>query len=243
MWSTPAATRSPKEMVDDLATLLEKVGVKPPLLLVGHSLGGPLTLLFTKYYGERVAGLVLVDPSHPEQLRRLSAFIPPQAPPGPIVTILGRATVATGLVRVISNQGPTIANQSSESTKMIRAYMPQALTGMYQERRAMPGILEAANSARELGSRPFTVLGATRIMSAAERRQARLNESQAQEMLTLRHDMLAEMAGWSTSGEYVAVPDAGHYIQFDQPEAVIAAIRKMVVNLRSREAATTQLAH
>ena len=107
----------------------------------------------------------------------------------------------------------------------------------------MPGILEAANSARELGSRPFTVLGATRIMSAAERRQARLNESQAQEMLTLRHDMLAEMAGWSTSGEYVAVPDAGHYIQFDQPEAVIAAIRKMVVNLRSREAATTQLAH
>lgn len=243
MSSTPVAARSPREMVDDLANLLEKAGVKPPLVLVGHSLGGPLALLFTKYYGERVAGLVLVDPSHPEQLDRLRAFVPPQIASGPIVTFLGRATVATGLVRFISSLGPGIPNQTAESTKTIRAYLPQSLTGMYQERRAIPDIFAAANSARDLGSRPFTVLGATRLMSAAERKLAGLTESQAQEMLKGRRELLVEMAAWSTSGAYVDVPDAGHFIQFDQPDAVISAIRGMVVNLRSREATMTPVAH
>ena len=58
----------------------------------------------------------------------------------------------------------------------------------------MPELLAAAISARDLGRRPLTVLGATRIMSAAERKQARLSESQARELLKARHDMLVETA-------------------------------------------------
>jgi pimeloyl-ACP methyl ester carboxylesterase len=243
MWSTPADPRGPKEMVDDLANLLDKAGARPPLLLVGHSLGGPLALLFTKYYGERIAGLVLVEPSHPEQLDRLRAFGPLQASPGRFATFLGRATVATGLFRVVAKLMPGIPNHSADSMKAIRAYMPLSLTGMYQERRAIPDILAMADTARNVGSRPLTVLGATRIMSAAERKQARLSESQARELLKARHDMLAEMAAWSTSGAYVEVPDAGHYIQFDRPDAVIDSVRSMVEDLRLREATMTPAAH
>jgi pimeloyl-ACP methyl ester carboxylesterase len=45
----------------ELHTLLQKAGVKPPYILVGHSLGGIIARLFEKKYPDEVKGLVLVD--------------------------------------------------------------------------------------------------------------------------------------------------------------------------------------
>jgi pimeloyl-ACP methyl ester carboxylesterase len=38
----------------------------------------------------------------------------------------------------------------------------------------------------------------------------------------------------STRGTNVVVPNAGHHIQFDQPRAVIDAVRRVVADLRRR---------
>src|SRR5436853_4945799 len=49
------------QIVYELHTLLDKAGVKPPLVLVGHSYGGWLVRLYASTYQADVAGMVLVE--------------------------------------------------------------------------------------------------------------------------------------------------------------------------------------
>lgn len=55
----------------ELHQLLHAAQLKPPYILVGHSFGGYSVQHFARSYPEEVAGMVLVDSSHPEQVERL----------------------------------------------------------------------------------------------------------------------------------------------------------------------------
>ena len=55
--------RSAKQIATELHTALEKAGVKPPYLLVGHSFGGIYVRVFAEMYPKEVVGMVLLDPS------------------------------------------------------------------------------------------------------------------------------------------------------------------------------------
>jgi len=65
-WSDPTPARSVAGYVEDLHELLRRSGEKPPFLLVGHSMGGPLVERYYWKYPTEVAGLILVDPSNAE---------------------------------------------------------------------------------------------------------------------------------------------------------------------------------
>jgi pimeloyl-ACP methyl ester carboxylesterase len=55
--------RDAKQIATELHSALQKAGIKPPYVMVGHSFGGPFVRVFAKMYPNEVAGLVLVDPS------------------------------------------------------------------------------------------------------------------------------------------------------------------------------------
>lgn len=55
--------RSAKQTLDELVTLLQKTGQRPPYLLVGWSMGGLYTRMFAHRYPGDVVGLLLVDPA------------------------------------------------------------------------------------------------------------------------------------------------------------------------------------
>jgi pimeloyl-ACP methyl ester carboxylesterase len=55
--------RSAKQIATELHTALQNAGVKPPYVLVGHSMGGPYVRVFADLYPKEVAGMVLLDPS------------------------------------------------------------------------------------------------------------------------------------------------------------------------------------
>src|SRR6202050_3740914 len=63
--------RTSKDIAGELRTLLHNAGVAPPYILVGHSMGGYDVRLYASLYRGEVAGMVLVDSSHPEQRKRL----------------------------------------------------------------------------------------------------------------------------------------------------------------------------
>jgi pimeloyl-ACP methyl ester carboxylesterase len=50
----------------ELLALLDRAGEPPPYVLVGHSFGALVVRLFAARHPELTAGLVFVDPAHPE---------------------------------------------------------------------------------------------------------------------------------------------------------------------------------
>lgn len=62
--------RTAAEHAELLHDLLVARGLPGPYVLVGHSVGGLLVRVFADRYPGDVAGLVLVDSSHPDQLER-----------------------------------------------------------------------------------------------------------------------------------------------------------------------------
>lgn len=72
--STEASTlRDGDAITEELRRNLRDRGIAPPYVLVGHSLGGLYMQLYARRYPQEVAGLVLVDSTHPEQLKGAGA--------------------------------------------------------------------------------------------------------------------------------------------------------------------------
>ncbi len=90
-----SASRDPCAIAEELHQLLHAAGVQPPYLLVGHSIGGLYQYVFARLYPDEVAGLVLVDATHPDHWRNM------QNQSGAQATLLKgmRATVFTPAMR------------------------------------------------------------------------------------------------------------------------------------------------
>jgi pimeloyl-ACP methyl ester carboxylesterase len=65
--------KSMDQMVSELHAALENSGVRPPYVLVGHSLGGAIVEVYAHRHADEIAGLVLVDPEDGRLLERLHA--------------------------------------------------------------------------------------------------------------------------------------------------------------------------
>ncbi|MES2514425.1 MAG: alpha/beta hydrolase [Bacteroidota bacterium] len=56
-------------MAFELHALLTKEKIKPPYVLVGHSMGGSIARCFENMYPGQVLGMVILDPAHEEEYR------------------------------------------------------------------------------------------------------------------------------------------------------------------------------
>jgi pimeloyl-ACP methyl ester carboxylesterase len=71
--------RTSQQMADDLKALLTKGRVPGPYVLVAHSSASFTALLYATKYTHEVAGIVLVDGSHPDQYTRAAVILPTPA--------------------------------------------------------------------------------------------------------------------------------------------------------------------
>ena len=72
--------RTCDDMVADLHALLTTAALPSPYVLVGHSFGGLIVQHFAHAYLAEVAGMVLVDATHPDQNNRAAKLLPPPMP-------------------------------------------------------------------------------------------------------------------------------------------------------------------
>jgi pimeloyl-ACP methyl ester carboxylesterase len=231
MWSDAhAGPQTGKNVAEDLHLALEKAGEHPPFVMVGHSLGGPYIMIYTKYFGSDVAGLVFVDASHPDQVARFHSLTP--------VTLAGstkmfRVASWFGRLGVVRRLAPT-DSAPPEPINLVRgtaAYASTSLPAMLKEVDAFDQTLAEAGTFRQLGSRPIFVLTATAPMAKADLAAMKMTAAQGQEYQARWLQMQNEEASWSTRSRHQSV-ESGHYIQFEQPAIVIAAIRSVVDSVR-----------
>lgn len=234
MWSDPSPQPfDARAVARDLHAALVAAGESPPWISVGHSLGGPYAMLFTRQFGAEVRGLVLVDASHPDQFSHFRQATGKAMEPATGLMAFGSAVAWTGIIRLTNFGAPE--SWPTEAVEVPRAYLPQSVHALLAETRALPATLAAAGEARDLGSRPLVVLTAARqpgpealaAMGFTPEQWARKEEA-----WRALHD---DEAKWSSASEHEVVDDASHYIQFDRPEVVIKAVREVVWRVRAAE--------
>jgi pimeloyl-ACP methyl ester carboxylesterase len=73
----PAPVITSLDSTTDMARALEAAGLHGPFLVVGHSIGGLHAQVFASRYPTKVAGLVLVSTTHPDQFHIWLNLLPP----------------------------------------------------------------------------------------------------------------------------------------------------------------------
>lgn len=71
----PESPRTAAGDAADLHELLDVIGIPTPVVLVAHSYGGLISLIDAATYPDDVAGMVLIDASHPEQEDRTNVLL------------------------------------------------------------------------------------------------------------------------------------------------------------------------
>jgi pimeloyl-ACP methyl ester carboxylesterase len=180
----------------ELHALLGAAGIGPPYVLAGHSYGGLVVRMFIDRYPDEVAGMVLVDASHPDQWITI-----PASRGGRTVAAANRLTALlarVGLLRLIRAERQFIAGLPTVEYAQMRAYLarPEAWTagaaGLLAWHRHTRGQVNAARDLRDL---PLVVLSVTE--------QARY----AEQLTRLQ----AQLATLSTNSRHVTVARATHY--------------------------------
>jgi pimeloyl-ACP methyl ester carboxylesterase len=231
-------------VTDDLHALLKKAGVREPIVLVGHSIGGFYATLYTDRFASDVAGLVLVDPGFAGQFN-----------PSPEERKIEQANIQAGGIHLaecadLAKQGKLSLDTPHDCfalgpsrTPDEAAYLLHMFTRPFwyeaelsQSENYFPStdtesvdVQEERRAKRAFGDMPIVVL--TAGIPARDQN----NDAAYEEFKTLwkaGHDAIAAR---STRGESIVVPLAHHFIQLDQPPVVIEAIGRVVAAIRVTE--------
>lgn len=233
MWSDAATgPTTAKGVADDLHAALGAAGERAPYVMVGHSLGGPYIMTYTKYFGPEVSGVVMVDASHPDQLETLGRIAPAAANPSMTPLKVAAAFSWAGVVRIATGATPAMPNQSPEVVRAIAAYASHSIDGALKELDALGGTLAEAGTMRQLGDRPLVVLTALKPMTEAELATLKITPDLGRAFKAAWRAMHDDEATWSTRSEHRVLEDASHYIQYDRPDVVIQSVRSVVDSVR-----------
>jgi pimeloyl-ACP methyl ester carboxylesterase len=234
--------RTAPYIVEELHSLLAHAGVEPLFVLVGHSMGGVFARLYAHTYPDQVAGMVLVDAGHGEEEARFPGALPRLSNRSYKMIAwsfrLLRALNAIGIPLLPSGKAegpwPTPIPEPVRET-----YLGVTFSGTRhfetasKEAASIRENFAAARAARitGLGEMPLVVLSpaeqpaeVTKLLSAED----------AQQLEDVTEELQAELAALSPNGRHVRVPESGHYIQIDQPDAVVDAIHAVVEDLERR---------
>ncbi|MEU6430443.1 alpha/beta hydrolase [Microbispora sp. NPDC046973] len=221
----------------DLRRALDKAGITPPYVLVGHSAGGNVVRLFAAERPDAVAAVVLVDSSHPEQIRLLHRTRTMIA-----LEMLRSRLTPLGLRRLAFDAGwSDRARREAEARRLPSELLPARIAFDLSDRQRRAELREAAAAitvnpvqvrrrASSLGATPLTVVSSspdeppgTDMKAAAEQRR----------FYSVWSPLQADLVRLSSDAVHVVAEHAGHHIHRDRPELVVKVILGHVRRLRA----------
>ncbi|HET7084703.1 MAG TPA: alpha/beta hydrolase [Rhizomicrobium sp.] len=236
MWSDPAPSgpRDADAIARDLHALLRNAGERAPFVLVAHSMGSPYAVTYTQRFGTDVAGLVLVDPSHPDQTERAEAVT--HRPHSYLTASLKLMPFLTwtGLPRLLLSAPPQGAPQEMRD-KAWYSPAPLSAAAAIRETEAIGLTFSEVKAAHDLGARPLYVLTATASYSKPTLRELQMSPQEGEQFQLVWKGMQDDVATWSSASQHRLVPQSHHNLQFEQPQLVIHAIASVVEAARSHQ--------
>ena len=233
-WSDPGPLpRTASAIANDLHALLIAAKLPGPYVLVGHSFGGTSMRVFAGMYPVDVAGMVLVDAWHEDEIKRIPRRKGP-GPPDSLRPAIDRLTPALTFVGLVRLLRPPLRSRppkglSREDWLLIqnlrrqpKSLAAESSSGMTQDQSGME-----ARAAPGLGDRPLIVLTAGKAefdpSDSAEARAA----TEDQEIWI--HELQSRLATLSLRGKQIVVQGSAHGIPWEAPEAVVDAVKNVIV--------------
>ncbi len=242
-WSGPSRTaRTPANCASELHDLLERAGIQPPYVLVGHSFGGLVMRRFALSYPDEVAGVVLVDPMRCEEWppmnpgrqhevdrgKRLSGYAVPIARFGlarlAVTSLLCRSGRISGQLAGAAGKGGrhVLDRVTEEVGKMPREVWPVVAAhwsrpgyyiGMRDHVEAVPDSVREMQDAEPIRDIPVLLLTPGKSTPLSKECLLRIGDNVQQ----------------------VIAEDSAHWIHLDEPDLVIESIREMVAAVTAHE--------
>lgn len=213
--------RTLERIVDDLTALLDAVGDAAPVVLVGHSWGGPILRLFADRHPARVAGLVFVDASlaeaMPVRIARMTTLS------FRVMSLLIRLGGKGLVLKVSLPHGFSSEISAADQAVMVRDYA--CVQAMRAAGREGAQIIAAVPTMRRLQAAgtpavPTVCIQGGRVDRGMKTLRPVLNETASQLMAVVQF------------GRVVVVPEAGHLVPQEQPAAVRDVILDVVAAAR-----------
>jgi pimeloyl-ACP methyl ester carboxylesterase len=218
-WSDPSPRpRTAKVIAEELHTLLRNAEITGPFVLVGHSLGGMDARMFANQYPSEVAGMVLVDSSHPDQDDRFPPEAGKLAAASYYIIRIMQFTLPIGLPRLLASRAAPPEIRPEFCAVFCRR---QFLAAVRAESGAQA---ESSAQVRSLGSLDNLPL----IVLSHDPDKVKFPGNLTEPVNREWGKMQEELAHLSSNGSRLVVKGSGHDIQIDDPEAVVNAIRKVV---------------
>jgi len=189
--------RTSERIAEELHELLRRAGEKPPCLLAGSSAGGYHVRVFHGRYPADVAAMVLVDTLYAATVARYHS----QARWAPVEVGLG----------IWRWRLPAPAPYLLLQTKYFQARASEIET--------IEVSAEQARAVGKLGDKPLVVL-------TGAKEDPGLREIPDFQRIWV-NDLQPRLAALSTRGKWIVLPDSGHDIPGDRPDAVVEAIREI----------------
>lgn len=223
--SDPVPTpRTSRAIAGELHRLLQNAGEKPPFILVGHSFGGYNVRVFEGNYPGEVAGLVLVDSPQEDQYEMLPSawkrfdttltqHFEDQAKTAPFL-------IGLGIARLMLQ-----AEGGLQKTDYL------LLQAKYLKARAseLANIQISAKQARavgKMGNKALIVLAAGRSFTANPIPGLSPQDVANSQRIWIE-ELQPRLASLSTRGKLLVLPDVGHNIPAERPDAIVEAVREI----------------
>lgn len=208
--------RTLERIADDLTGLLDGLGETGPVVLVGHSWGGPVIRLFAERHPGRVAGLVFVDATVAEIMSDRAARTASRA--FAVLALLARVGGGKLLMKVTA---PNVSSAIALSDMDILARDYACAQAMRVGRQEAAQIMTALPTMRRLQAAgtpdvPTICLQAGRIERGMSTGRPLFNQ------------VAAELMAAAPRGRVVVVPDTGHLVPQENPAAVRDAVLEIV---------------
>lgn len=209
--------RTNDDVVMELESLLKNANVNGPYIMVGHSMGGFYTRLYTKRNINQVKGLIQIDPSI-EEMAKLDEGDTPMIvrAQSSVIEFLFRI----GVARIVMHINPGIANIDKDVAKTEIAFK----STMYKDKnkygdgyKTFDNIQEI-ESASNFGNLPVVVF-------SADQSEAQAVAAYGEQVKGWHPDLAKRL---SNNSKYIMVNNSSHFIQQDQPQVVIDAIKGMI---------------
>jgi len=213
--------RTSQTIAEELHALLQASGINPPYILVGHSLGGFNVRVFAGAYRSEVVGMVLVDASHPEQDNRFPAELKNMEGSWRREIEFMEYAMPLGIPRLLGwCEDDPVARAALCNFHSAREYVA--------ETNSIPESAAQTAASGRLGDLPLIVLS-----HDPDKPSGDVPADLAKPMNDAWGKMQEELAQLSTRGRRLVVKNSSHYIQIDQPEVVVDAVKNVVDQVRA----------